>query len=103
MEIVRYVLAGVSILAGFSVLRNPIREPINTLAGLTYFAGAAGTIILAAWWPVLVGWIGSLFLQGVSAFLIAKGVFNDRINAERAKKGLPPLSRGAESSGGEGI
>jgi hypothetical protein len=91
MEIVRYIVVGLSVLAGIDVLRNPIKVWPNTLAGLCYFAGVAGSLLLKSWWPLLGGWIGSLSMQALCTLLIAKGAFAEHINNLRAKKGLPPL------------
>jgi hypothetical protein len=93
MEILRYALIALSILAGISVLRNPLRVWPNTLAGISYFLGAIASILLFAWWPILVGWIVSLALQGVCALMMSKGLFNEKINSERIKNGLPTLDQ----------
>ena len=90
MELVRYALVTLAVMAGFSVFRNPLKVWPNTLAGLSYFAGAGGSLLMQAWWPVLAGWIVSLALQGLCTIMMLKGAFKERVNAERAKRGLPP-------------
>ena len=92
-----------SVIAGIDVLSNPIREPVNTLAGLSYFAGAGGCALLGSWWPLLAGWIFSLVLQGVSTSLLVKGAFNEQVNEERAKRGLPPIENDGEDNRGAGL
>jgi hypothetical protein len=91
MEIMRYIVVGLSFLAGINVLRNPIKVWPNTLAGLSYFAGSAASVAFSSWWPLLCGWIGSLSMQALCTALIARGVFAEHINDLRAKKDLPPL------------
>jgi hypothetical protein len=91
MEILRYALLILAVLAGISVLRNPLRVWPNTLAGIVYFTGALVSLVLRNWWPLIVAWAFSLALQAACTIMIAKGVFNEQINAERAKRGLPPL------------
>jgi hypothetical protein len=103
MEVVRFIVVGLSVWAGISVLRNPLKVWPNTLAGVFYFAGAIGAVLLNAWWPLLAGWVGSLSLQGLCAGLMAKGSFNEQINAERARRGLPPLADGDRMRESNGI
>jgi hypothetical protein len=96
IEVLRYVVVVLSLMAGIRVLRNPLRVWPSTAAGLLYFAGAAGSLLTRSWWPLLAGWAGSLVLQGICTAMIAKGVFNAQINIERARRGLPPL-RGSDA------
>jgi hypothetical protein len=91
-ELVRFGLPSVAAMAGISVLRNPIKVWPNTLAGLTYLMSAAASLLLGAWWPLIAGWVISLALQGLCMSMMARGAFDGVINAQRAKKGLPPLS-----------
>jgi hypothetical protein len=93
MEVVRYGLVILAVMAGISVLRNPLKVWPNTLAAVSYFGGAGGSILMHSWWPIVAGWAASLSVQAVCTIMMAKGVFNEQINAERAKRGLPP-SRG---------
>lgn len=85
-----YVFMGLSVLAGISVLRNPLQVWPNILAGLSYFAGAGAAYGLRSWWPILAGWLISLSLQALCMALLARGVFDRQVNLERARRGLPP-------------
>lgn len=93
MEILRFIVIGLAIIAGLNVLRNPIRVWPNTLAGFSYFVGAAASIYLKVWWPLLAGWLGSLAFQCLCTVLIAKGEFSEKTNSARAAKGLPQLGQ----------
>ncbi|MGH7501819.1 MAG: hypothetical protein ACREL7_08690, partial [Longimicrobiales bacterium] len=63
-ELFRYGAVILSVIAGVRVLRNPLRVWPNTMAGVSYFAGAAAAVILGAWWPIIAGWGASLAFQG---------------------------------------
>jgi hypothetical protein len=88
IEILRYILIGLSVIAGLNVLRNPLKVWPNTIAAVSYFAGAAGSLFLSSWWPILGGWIVSLSFQGLLVVLMGRGVFNRQINIERERNGL---------------
>ena len=48
MDVLRYVFIAFTVLAGISVLRNPLKVWPNTLAGLSYFVGAAGALLFSS-------------------------------------------------------
>jgi len=80
METIKYIVVVLSIVAGIGVLRNPLKVWPNTLAGISYLGGAAGSLFQNAWWPLLTGWIVSLCFQGICAVMMARGAFNNQIN-----------------------
>jgi len=91
-------LTALAILGGANVLRNPIKGIWNTLAALSYFAGAATAWVLRTWWPILAGWLCSLAFQGLMTWRIARGKYNKQINEARTARGLHPLQESDESA-----
>ncbi len=81
-----------SVMAGVGVLRNPIKTPLNMIAGCSYIVAAGAACLLQSWWPLPVGWIGSLSIQGVEMWRFSRGHYNDRVNAHPVARGLPPLA-----------
>ena len=91
METIRYLFIGLAVVAAVSVFRNPLKVWPNTIAGILYLLGAASSLLLRAWWPLIAGWCLSLGMQALCVYLIGKGTFSAQVNAQRAARGRPPL------------
>lgn len=85
-SVIHLVAAILSVVAGIGVLRNPIKTPLNIVAGCCYVLAAIGAYWLHRWWPLPAGWVASLSIQGIDMWLFAHGYHNDRVNAYRAKR-----------------
>jgi hypothetical protein len=90
-SIIHLVAVILSVVAGIGVLRNPIKTPLNIIAGCCYIVAAIAAFWLNRWWPLPVGWIASLSIQGVEMWRFARGHYNERVNTYRVARGLPPL------------
>jgi len=99
-NVIHLVAVGLSVVAGVGVLRNPVKTPLNIVAGCCYIVAAAAAFWLHRWWPLPVGWVASLSIQGIEMWRFARGHHNDRLNAHRIARGLPPFEVEPRKTGG---
>ncbi len=61
MQIVLYIIAGLSILMGLFILVTASKYQFKhlglTLGGLTYLIGGLLSIKMLTWWPVIGAWV----------------------------------------------
>ena len=61
MQIVLYIIAGLSILMGYFILVTASKYQFKhlgfTLGGLTYLIGGLISINMLTWWPVFGAWV----------------------------------------------